>query len=284
MLQSCPYLIVLALPLIALVRGKDARALSVLFLIPAVYVTYFSYSAWHGGQALNLRYFVPSLPFFSILTAYAWRDIASSFRRLWVGAATLGGITLVIFHAATVYRQAPSLVEQETIYLTAPLVIAASIGMLLIASLLVAKRHITTLRGATCAAVIIGIVWSGLVSMTYDFPRAYYTRQWRAQLAESLKPMIRPDSILFLPASASFFGLIEVPQVRFAMPQLDDFESFRPLIDFHLDAGHGVYFWVVPPFAHVLQSRRLLAGLKFEVLYKDYGGLLLHLTSAPTEE
>lgn len=283
LLQSSPFLVALVVPLVSFLRGRDVVALGILFLVPASYVTVYSYFAWHGGQALNLRYFVPALPFFAILTAYAWRDIAPDFKGVWVGAAIFGAIALIIFHAVTVYPQPPALAEQETIYLTTPLVIAALIGILLLASLVVTNGRATALRGGTSAAVLIGLVWGGLVSLTYDFPQIYSVRHGRAELAHSLQPLIQPDSILFIPPLESFFGLIETSKVRFALPQMDNFNSFRPLIDFHLDAGHGVYMWVAPFFVPILQNRSLLVGLKVEPLYRGYGGMLVRLTDAPNQ-
>jgi hypothetical protein len=69
LLQSCPYLVILVIPILRIIKcDKDSRSLILLFLIPLAYIGFYSYSGgWHGGMSLNLRYFVPILPFFSIL-------------------------------------------------------------------------------------------------------------------------------------------------------------------------------------------------------------------------
>ena len=69
-LQGLPYLVILAIPIWTLIRDPRHRlAIAMLFQVPAGYIGFYSYFAWHGGISLNLRYFVPVLPFTSILTA-----------------------------------------------------------------------------------------------------------------------------------------------------------------------------------------------------------------------
>ena len=50
--------------------------LSLLLLVPATFIAVCGYFAWPGGHALNLCYFLPTIPFMSILACYVWREIA----------------------------------------------------------------------------------------------------------------------------------------------------------------------------------------------------------------
>ena len=276
LLQSCPYLVALALPLISLLRGRDVRALGVLFLVPAGFVTVYAYFAWHGGLAFNLRYLVPTLPFLAILTAYAWREVAPGLGPRWLWVAVLGGLAVFAVQFLAAFPRPAPIATQETVFLTVPLMIAAGLGVLLAASRVAAER-IGALHGAAGAMMLIALVWGGLVSLTYDFPRSYFIRAGRAEFSKTVAPLIEPDSILFVQYGDQFFGLIERGDLRIAMPRLDDYASFRPLIDYHLDAGRAVYLWRTPDIAATLERRPLLEGLSEVTLYEQANGALTEL-------
>lgn len=276
LLQSCPYLVALALPLMSLLRGRDLRALGVLFLVPAAFVTVYAYFAWHGGLAFNLRYLVPTLPFLAILTAYAWREVAPGLGPRWLWVAVLGGLAVFAVQFLAAFPRPAPIATQETVFLTVPLMIAAGLGVLLAASRVAAER-IGALHGAAGAMMLIALVWGGLVSLTYDFPRSYFIRAGRAEFSKTVAPLIEPDSILFVQYGDQFFGLIERGDLRIAMPRLDDYASFRPLIDYHLDAGRAVYLWRTPDIAATLERRPLLEGLSEVTLYEQANGALTEL-------
>ena len=128
--------------------------------------------------------------------------------------------------------------------------------------------------------MLVALVWGGLVSLTYDFPRSYFIRNSRAEFFKVVAPLIEPDSILFVQYGDQFFGLIERGNVRIAMPRLDDYASFRALIDFHLDAGRAVYLWRAPEIDETLERRPLLAGLSEVTLHEQANGTLSQLLRA----
>ena len=277
LLQSCPYLVALALPLISLLRGRDVRALGVLFLVPAGFVTVYAYFAWHGGLAFNLRYLVPALPFLAILTAYAWREVAPGLGPRWLCVAVLGGFAVFAAHVLAAFPRPAPMATQEGMFLTAPLLIALGLGILLAASRVATVERVKVLHGAAGAMMLVALVWGGLVSLTYDFPRSYFIRAARAEFSKTVAPLIEPDSILFVQYGDQFFGLIERGDLRIAMPRLDDYASFRPLIDHHLDAGRAVYLWRTPEIAATLERRPLLDGLSEVTLYEQANGALTEL-------
>ena len=121
------------------------------------------------------------------------------------------------------------------------------------------------------------LVWGALISLTYDFPRSYFIRAARAEFSKTVAPLIEPDSILFVQYGDQFFGLIERGDLRIAMPRLDDYASFRPLIDHHLDAGRAVYLWRAPDIVAMLERRPLLEGLSEVTLYEQANGALTEL-------
>lgn len=278
LLQSAPYLVALVLPLINLWRGKDVLPLAILFLVPAAFIGVYGYFAWHGGCcAFNMRYFVPALPFLAILTAHAWREIAPSLRPPWPRIAILLVVTVVIVHYLAAYPRPAPMVVQELIFLAVPLAIAFVLGVLLLLSRFVAAGRSGTYAGAASATMFTALVWGALVSLTYDFPRSYFIRAGRVEFSKAVGPLIESDSILFAPYGDQFFGLIERGDVRFARPWKDDYATFRPLIDFHLDAGRKVYLWRPPEISEALRDRSLLGDLATLPVYRDQTGELVEL-------
>ena len=278
LLQSCPYLVVLALPLATLARGhKDGFALGLLFLVPAVYIAAYAYFAWHGGQAFNLRYFVPVLPFTSILTAYAWheatRDLSHRCRR----AAVVAGLSTVVLYLFLFASREPTLAQQESVILTLPLVIALAISALLIARPLVGGKLRTSLRGMTGVALAVGLAWASMIALTYDAPRAHLWRKQRADFARNLAPHIESDSILFVPNGDRFYSLLEGRRLRLATPDYDDYRDFRALVDFHLEAGRPVYLWLNRTLSQAIEERNLLDSLTTVTLYEHWMGSLVQV-------
>ena len=108
------------------------HALSMLFVATSVYFAVaYGYFAWTGGMSLNLRYFVPILPFTSILAAFAWREITdglsdSQRRNSIVAGALAGGLYLALILLGPLLVWEPwTLGQQEAIFLSLPLGIAA---------------------------------------------------------------------------------------------------------------------------------------------------------------
>lgn len=278
LLQSCPYLTVLILPLTTFLRGgKDSAAVAQLCLVPATYIGVYSYFAWHGGQAFNLRYFLPILPFISILTAYAWcelcRDLTRAWRRIVVVAGAAAGACFLIF----VPRSLATLAHQEIAFLTVPLVIAVATFILVAACVHLGVKAGPNLRGAAAAALVVGLVWAGMVGLLHDAPRTYDWRTKQIEFAREIVPFVAPNSIVFVPHGSYFFSLLEQPQVRLAAPSLDDYRDFRPLVDYHLEAGRPVYLWLDGSFAATVEKRHLLHALSTETLYEHRLGSLVQV-------
>jgi hypothetical protein len=283
LLQSCPYLSVLALPLARLLRGeKETTAIALLFLVPSVYIGVYAYFAWHGGQALNLRYFLPILPFTSILTAYAWRELHRNLTGLWRGLVIATGAIVLAAYLSLVLASHLTLAQQESVFLTLPLILALTTLILLGSRLFAGAKAGQGLQAAACASVAAGLVWAGMVALANDAPRAYLWRQRHADLAHEITPRIAPDSIIFVPDGGWFFGLLEKPRLRLATPSYDDYRDFRALVDFHLDAGRPVYLWLDPRFAATIEERGLLDALQTQPLYEHQLGVLVRVV-APHE-
>lgn len=95
--QSLPWLAVLVFLLLR-PGDKDARKwLAVMALAIVIWGLPYIPRSWHGGFGLNLRYFLPVVPFIAILAAYSLVDLMSSLQR---GPTVLLSFAFLGFSAA----------------------------------------------------------------------------------------------------------------------------------------------------------------------------------------
>ena len=130
LLQSLPWLPLLALPVWRAWRTPGRRAALVTLLLPvAVYAGVPALLDRHGGMSLNLRYLLPGLPFLALLGAWAALEVAgavrsrSESRRAALGAGGAGVLAAAAGWAWLAPRDFVSR-EAETAVLDAPLVLA----------------------------------------------------------------------------------------------------------------------------------------------------------------
>lgn len=242
LLQSCPYLVILLIPFLIIVRlDKEYVPLTILFLIPVFFISFYSYqNAWHGGMCLNLRYFVPILPFTSILSAYAWRKLSGNLNWQW-GKLPLLLIFLTSLLFIILYLTLPYIDQQEFYCLNLPLLLALLLIILLLAYEKFTKLNWHLVCRTTLAILLIAMIWSGIMAFFYDYLRDRHLRQFNLNVADSAAKIVSDNSILFTTQVDSFSGLIERGRVRIANPNRDDFHDFTALVAFHLQEGHSVY-------------------------------------------
>jgi len=274
LLQSCPYLTVLFLPLAKIARaGKKSVPLAVLYIPLFVFIAVFSYFAWHGGPGFNMRYFLPILPFTSILCAYAWQDLTRDLGRAWHLAWLM--VAALVFAGASLLQLAPdaSLEFEESAYLTFPLLLALVLLILTVYFCWLKKPPSPLLQGGISVVLVMALVWSGVVAFAYDYSRGYLVRTTFASIAKTTAEAIEPDSILFVDYPEPFFG-VEKERLRLAIPGLDKFEDFRPLLDFHLHAGRSAYLFFEDKLMRQVQNKELLDGLYIVSMQKNQFGTL----------
>ena len=278
-LQSCPYLAAAAIPAAALMRGSEDRGpLSMLFLVPAAFVAFYSYFAWHGGGALNLRYFLPSLPFCAILVAYAWRELDRGLSNRWslprltvAAAATIVFLSLLAL-SETIGKGAGIFVYQQVIFRGVPLVIFVVILGFALMVAIAGKAIRPKLCGATSLLLVGAFVWSGLTAFNNDFFRAFAFRHARGQVLENLGRVVEPDSIVFTNAPNNFLHLLVEDRVRIAVPSRDQFKDFDALRRFHSERGRATYIWLEPGMVEGVRQLGLLDNLE-TVQVLDFQGV-----------
>jgi len=239
LLQSCPYFVLLVLPAYGLFCREPARLSRALLFAPvALVVGVFGFFSWHGGLALNMRYFLPVLPFAAILTVDAIRTLAAGAHRLWVlssGAAMAGAMALYFF-----WRPADHAVEtMEPLLLDVPLLIAGVLAALCTVWLVRPRRLPATLALAAAGAAL---GWSCVVAFAYDASWAHHRRAAHHAFATRTAHHLEPDSLVLAEAAAPFYGLVtHRPGVRIALPWADRFADAESLIAHHQERGRPVY-------------------------------------------
>ena len=288
LLQSCPYLTVLAIPIYAFFRNREHRAaIALLFLVPLTYIAVYGYFAWHGGLGLNLRYFMPILPFTSILAAYALNDVMEGLPAEWRRSLRLLGLCLIAVYAVALFPKQLEMSQQEMIYLSFPLLLA---GILLVLALLHATGlhpNAQAVRKLAALALCVTLVWSGLIAFAYDLPRSYLRRHARDQFTQAVTPHIEPGSIVFSAPYGLFYGQFSRSDVRIATPDRDDFHDFESLARLHLEAGQPVYIWLSSAAAPWLQSeleqRGIWTRLESQPVFEHELGRLIRISRLRAE-
>jgi len=95
---------------------------------------------------------------------------------------------------------------------------------------------------------------------------------------------VSPDSILFADFPDPLLGLFEKDRLRLAVPSYDNFEDFRPLIDFHLEEGRPVYASFSPETWQRVQEGGLLKSLDVLPLMEHQYGELAQIVRSPEDE
>jgi len=230
---------VLLLPFLRIIRNdKESVQLTILFLIPVAFTGFYAYhNGWHGGLCMNLRYFIPILPFTSMLSAYAWREMSGNINLNW-GRLCL--ITVFVFTILFLTTQT-KIDAQEFPFLTLPLLLALLLTILLLARENFAKLNRYIFPRVTVAIFFAAIVWSSLVAFLYDYPRSRYLRSYNFSVANDTAKVVSQNSIFFAANYDAFSGLIERGLIRIAIPSRDNFHDFPTLIKYYLQNGRPAY-------------------------------------------
>ena len=277
-LQACPYFFALAIPVAAFIRGSEDRGeLAMLFLVPAIFVTFYSYFLVYGVSPLTLRYYLPALPFTSILCAYAWSKLNRGLSNRWsLPQLTVVAATAIIFTALMAISQKSgddpdSIAVQEIMFRAIPLVMfALGLGLSLVV-VISGERAWQGFRGLSSLLLIGAIAWSGMSAFQNDNLRSYLLRNKRADLNEPLAQALKPDSVIFADTQVIFYRLWVEHRVRVAVPWYDDFGDFHALRKFHAERGRATYLWLNEGMQAAIREYRLLEGLESVPVF-DYPG------------
>ncbi|MEJ2718224.1 MAG: hypothetical protein P8182_13995 [Deltaproteobacteria bacterium] len=245
LLQSLPYLVILLVPLVGIARReREFGQLVMLFLVPLAVGALYAYHPFgYGGLCLNYRFFLPILPFASILTAYAIRDLERRWGMPfgWPVIVAVAALTAVVYFLFTgdVFATLEAL---EFPLLVIPLIIAILLLGLLAMGEFLRGAGIHLIRGAAWLLLIVALTWAGLVAFFYDYPQQREQRIVNFSIGGKLLKTIPRDSILFTaPFIDPVMRLLEGDRVRIGFPGQDSFKDFPRLIAFQLHQGRRVF-------------------------------------------
>jgi hypothetical protein len=236
LLQSLPYLVLVPLSVFGACADPLAHGRRLAVALPiAAYGLVFAYFRWHGGLSVNLRYFVPILPFVAVLSADGLvrlaRRATGAFRALrsadvvFLAAAALYVETLVLLRLPT----AP-LTTRERFYLDAPLVLAASLSCATLLAVVLGRGRARS--RASAVAFVLGIaslVWAGGTELTYDAVAVARVRLRGHAVAARARERVAPGSLVVVDQVDPAAGLIE-DGVVLATGSRDGFESTSRLV------------------------------------------------------
>ncbi|MEM8997981.1 MAG: hypothetical protein AAGF23_24585, partial [Acidobacteriota bacterium] len=250
LLQSCPYLVMLYVPLIAAWRGHrhGTRLLFLLFL-PAPFIGVFGSLAWHGSVALNMRYLNPILPWTSILVAWVWFRLE---QRPGTGRAwTFAGVTFIaLFFAFAGPKAMPS---QELLFLTLPLVIALG----LVTLELFARFSKASLSDRLLPwGLLFAFAFSGALTFSRDYPTSAREREQFMEVTRFIQPHLESPALLFSDGADIMWGLLDqVDDIYLARPTNDAYASFVSLVRTHRGDGRRAYLLLPKSVIPVMTQR-----------------------------
>ncbi len=243
LLQSTPYLVVLLLPFLRVIRfpGSSWR-LAFLLQLPIVTALALTAFSFHGGLCLNMRYFLPIFPVTSILVAFVVQELA----REVVSWPARGAVVFAVMAAAGVaFSVVWGSVDSdrvEQVILRGPLLLAVVTA----AAVLVSAFSRGALRGwtakATVALIAAGLAWSGIVAFGYDLPHHRQQRVNNLEIGKRVVEQVPPQSFFFtVPYIDPFMKLIEVPDVVIALPAQDGMRDLPHLVEHALSSGRRAF-------------------------------------------
>lgn len=238
LLQSAPWLVLAALPLVAALRRHHGRGrLLLLAAAPAAFVVPYGIFGWDGGWALNQRYFLPALPVLALLAAEGGAWLA---RRAGGGAERLPeiGIALAVGVASGWVLDLGRRWE-EWVLLDLPLGVAALLAALIA---LACRRPPGSAPARAARVVAVTSVLLGTVSgLAYDLPRSLARRAESAARGAAVAQRAAGDAlVLSEPTEELAAAIAPASRIRLANPAQSGYRDLGPLLDFHLARGHVV--------------------------------------------
>jgi hypothetical protein len=286
LLQSLPYLPILILPLIAIIRKRPHwPQLLILAIIPFAFMAFFARWPDTGGKCLNLRYLLPALPFTSILIAYALQELDFGIED--TSYYVIGGISAFLAFFAYYYliTEFSTLDQQEFPILIFPLLIAGFLGLLLIAQFFLDTHRRRSVLATIFVVTIFAFTWSTAVAFSYDAVLHREQRVANYDFGAALLQVVPEDSIVFVaPMSGEDapLRLIEARKIRIAYPAQDRFKDFPKIVKFHLQAGRRV-FGIFPEQLWETLGRDALSQYEIHTLFHGQGFRVAEITKTKSK-
>lgn len=229
LLQSLPYLVLIALPLMLAWRTAQRRTALLLTTPIVLYIGFFAPRAWHGGLSFNLRYFLPVLPFAAIMTAWALRTLVDRTETdRDVGRLVRFSIVVTLALFALGRLALPSVEGSAWLFSVPPLAIAAATAVALSVMVLRTSRSATRV---TLVLAVVGLTWASAVAFGYDAATTLNIRHSHAETADSIAELIEDGSLLVAGWPDNTYGVKDHrDDVVIALPANDDYATYDDVL------------------------------------------------------
>lgn len=248
LIQSIPWAPLVIVPLIAMVSDKTHRAARGLCLLAILGpLCFYALNEWHGGGSYSLRYFLPTLPFFSMLAADGLLTLLSGksiSRRTILIALTLAAVAyLGMQEAGQIF---PRLRVPTALY---PQWIIAGILTLAILARLATKEHPAS--RIVIPASLFSLAYACAINI-YEEIGHERTRFEQLSLSETLSAPIPAGSLVVSPAQINLIPAERNGAFVIAATK-SELENIVSAVKAFRTAGRCVYF-------HNSRAKDLLDG------------------------
>lgn len=290
LLQSCPFLLVVLLDALRRLGNADERGATIALLLPAaVYVPVFSYFAWHGGLAYNMRYLTPILPFVAILAAQTFmemlRELGFAARRGVVGlwpvsavAITVLGLSFVVGAPDKGVLDDPAWADGHALWmLRLPLWIAASAALCWTLRFLVPARARLPATVAAAAMFAIALGASSAAALAHDLIRTAVYRGAYHDDAVALGDRVPSGSLLVAPEYAHLYILLAERDIHLAAIGAAPSRPLRRLVAPYEKGGRETYLFAGRPMVDRLCDHGALRGIDLRPVESHRGHTLYRI-------
>ncbi|KAB2848779.1 MAG: N-formylglutamate amidohydrolase [Hyphomicrobiaceae bacterium] len=282
LLQSCPWLPLIALPLLAARRDRRALDRFVLWIaVPLAFVVPYSVFAWDAGLCLNQRYLVPGLPILAVLGALGLDALRASLgtKRWW----TLSGVGAAFVTGLAASEVSPFTTEaQSALLLSLPLAVASLLGATLVGMRYLRRAAPGTTALATALIVGFAIGMATFSCLFYDLRRTLELRGIYAPFAETVAAQVGGDALLISDPPEVFAAAITAgSRYRLATNDGQSDETIAALVRFYVERGRPVLIGIHPEDIARLIGSGSFSGLNVARLPSSRG-VLVRVTEAST--
>ena len=245
LLESCPYLILIVIPALRSIAQGTYGPRWLLWLVPAGFIGFYGYLAWHGSVGWNMRYLNPTLPFLALLASHELLRVKAHIPTrnalLWVAVTALWCALVLAF----LFTQG-SLVSQERLILNGGLLLAAVLLAFQTIEWLAPQDLSQKFGKALGAFFVVALVWSFALAVGVDYRVGAAVRSHFLTAARIIQPHIQENALIITFQPDYAWGLLDTgKRPIIANYMLGTPQDAVALVERGL-VRHPVY-WLSPP-------------------------------------
>lgn len=234
LLQSCPALVATLAPTWWGMRGRPGSdPLMRASLLPWALLAIYGWQQYHGGGGLQLRYFLPAMPFYAIQLAAVLGELDRHSPRGTRAGLALGGALALILGLLVL----PDALEPEALVLDAPLWIAAAVASSGLLWLLSRRR----LTGLVATALGLGLGWGSVASLAEDLPVERGVRAQHAHQGVEIAAHIPQQALIVTSFPVQLAAALDTRGLLLAMPIVDRGADLGDLVAWYSAHGRACY-------------------------------------------